>query len=84
MDTIVHAASAVRGAKKVEVAGARHLLDAIGEARPHLLYISIVGVDRHPFAYYRAKWAAEQAFEAGEVPLTIQRATQFHTCSTPC
>ena len=40
-------------------------LDAIGEARPHLLYISIVGVDRHPFAYYRAKWAAEQVFAAG-------------------
>jgi uncharacterized protein YbjT (DUF2867 family) len=79
VDTVVHAASAIRGAKKVEVAGARHLLEAIGEARPHLLYISIVGVDRHPFAYYRAKWAAEQVFAAGEVPLTVQRATQFHT-----
>ena len=79
VDTVVHAASAVKGAKKVEVTGARHLLEAIGDARPHLLYVSIVGVDRHPFAYYRAKWAAEQAFEAGAVPLTIQRATQFHT-----
>jgi len=78
-DTIVHAASAVKGAKKIEGAGARHLLEAIGDARPHLVYVSIVGVDRHPFAYYRAKWAAEQVLEAGEVPLTIQRATQFHT-----
>ena len=79
VDTVVHAATAVRGAKKVEVAGAGHLLAAIGGARPHLLYVSIVGVDRHPFAYYRAKWAAEQVLEAGQVPLTIQRATQFHT-----
>lgn len=79
VDTIVHAASAVRGAKKIEVAGGRHLLEAVGAARPHLLYVSIVGVDRHPFGYYRAKWAAEQVLEAGEVPLTIQRATQFHT-----
>ena len=37
-----------------------------------------MGVDRHPYSYYRAKWAAEQVLEAGEVPLTIQRATQFH------
>src|SRR5688500_16929539 len=41
VDTIVHAATAVRGAKKVEVAGAGHLLAAIGESRPHLLYVSI-------------------------------------------
>lgn len=79
VDTIVHAATAVRGAKKVEVAGAGHLLSAIGEARPHLLYVSIVGVDRHHFGYYRAKYGAEQVFEAGSVPFTIQRATQFHS-----
>jgi uncharacterized protein YbjT (DUF2867 family) len=80
VDTIVHAASSPRGAKKVEVDGARHLLAAIAQhgATPHLLYVSIVGVDRHPFSYYRAKWGAEQAFMAGEVPWTIQRATQFH------
>ncbi len=76
--TIVHAASSPWGAKKVEVTGAGHLLEAIGDARPHLLYVSIVGVDRHPYSYYRAKWGAEQAFMAGEVPWTIQRATQFH------
>jgi uncharacterized protein YbjT (DUF2867 family) len=78
-DVIVHAATNIRGKKKVEVGGAEHLLAAIGEARPHLLYVSIVGVDRHHFGYYRAKWAAEQVFEAGSVPLTIQRATQFHS-----
>jgi uncharacterized protein YbjT (DUF2867 family) len=78
-DVVVHAASNIRGKKKVEVGGARHLLSAIGDARPHLIYVSIVGVDRHHYSYYRAKWAAEQVFEAGEVPLTIQRATQFHS-----
>ncbi len=41
--------------------------------------MSIVGVDRHHYGYYRAKWAAEQTLEAGAVPLTIQRATQFHS-----
>ena len=78
-DVIVHAASNVRGKKKVEVGGAGHLLSAIGDAKPHLIYVSIVGVDRHHFGYYQAKWGAEQAFEAGGVPLTIQRATQFHS-----
>ncbi len=78
VDVVVHCASSPIRSQRVEVDGARHLLDAIGAARPHLLYISIVGVDRHPFSYYRAKHGAEQVFEAGPVPLTIQRATQFH------
>lgn len=44
----------------------------------HLVYISIVGVDRHPFAYYRAKYAVERLIEASSLPFTILRATQFH------
>ncbi len=78
-DVIIHSATNIRGKQKVEVGGARHLLEAIGDARPHLIYVSIVGVDQHHFGYYRAKWAAEQALDAGAVPLTIQRATQFHS-----
>jgi uncharacterized protein YbjT (DUF2867 family) len=45
---------------------------------PHLVYISIVGIDRVPTAYYRAKLRVEEVLEAGAVPLTILRATQFH------
>jgi uncharacterized protein YbjT (DUF2867 family) len=44
----------------------------------HLLYISIVGIDDFPFAYYRAKRAAEGLIEGASVPWTILRATQFH------
>jgi uncharacterized protein YbjT (DUF2867 family) len=44
----------------------------------HLIYISIVGVDRNPFPYYRAKLRSEQAVRAVGVPFTILRATQFH------
>ncbi|NSC22554.1 SDR family oxidoreductase [Streptomyces albus subsp. chlorinus] len=44
----------------------------------HLVYISIVGVDRVPFPYYKAKHAAERALEASGVPWTVLRATQFH------
>ncbi len=78
-DVVVHLASSPWRPKGIEVGGAGRLLAAIGPARPHLLYISIVGVDQHPFPYYRAKRAAEQVFEAGAVPFTILRATQFHS-----
>ncbi|MFR9674456.1 SDR family oxidoreductase [Streptomyces sp. TR06-5] len=47
-------------------------------ARPHLVYISIVGVDRIPFFYYRQKLAAERLVESSGLPWTILRATQFH------
>jgi uncharacterized protein YbjT (DUF2867 family) len=44
----------------------------------HLVYISIVGVDRIPFFYYRGKFAGERLIEASGVPWTVLRATQFH------
>jgi len=44
----------------------------------HHLALSIVGVDRLPdCGYYRAKVAQEAAIEAGAIPYTIVRATQF-------
>ena len=78
-DVIVHAATDPVRAKRVEVGGTQRLLAAARAAEvPHLLYVSIVGVDRHVFPYYKAKWATEQLVEAGGVPWTIFRATQFH------
>ncbi len=43
----------------------------------HVL-LSIVGVDRTPLPYYRAKLAQEQAARSGAGALTVLRATQFH------
>jgi uncharacterized protein YbjT (DUF2867 family) len=40
--------------------------------------VSIVGVDRHRFAYYRAKRSAELVVEGSGGRWTILRATQFH------
>lgn len=45
---------------------------------PHHVALSIVGVDRAPFDYYAGKRAQEELVEAGDVPWTILRATQFH------
>ena len=44
----------------------------------HIVTLSIVGIDGTSFGYYKAKLAQELAVEAGPVPSTIQRATQFH------
>lgn len=44
----------------------------------HHVAVSIVGIDRAPYGYYAGKAAQELAVEAGGVPWTIQRATQFH------
>lgn len=80
VSTVVHAATSPRRrTRPVDVEGTRHLLERCAAAAVgHFLFPSIVGVDRHPLRYYRAKWEAEQAVEAGPVPWTIARATQFH------
>ena len=80
-DTVVHAASSpFRRARRTEVEGTANVARAAAERSPraHVVYISIVGVDRNPFPYYRAKWEAEQALEASDAPWTLLRATQFH------
>jgi uncharacterized protein YbjT (DUF2867 family) len=58
---------------------AQHLVEAAKRAgSPHLVYISIVGIDRVPFLYYRHKLADERLLAASGLPWTVLRATQFH------
>lgn len=45
----------------------------------HVVFLSIVGVDRIPYGYYRDKVASERAIAASGIPFTILRATQFHS-----
>ncbi len=40
--------------------------------------VSIVGIDRIPFPYYRGKVEIEEAIATSGVPYTILRTTQFH------
>jgi uncharacterized protein YbjT (DUF2867 family) len=80
VDVIVHcASSAARKTWQTDVDGTRRLLDAAQRSRPapHFIYISIVGVDRHPLKYYRAKRAAEAAIEVSGLPWTVLRTTQW-------
>jgi uncharacterized protein YbjT (DUF2867 family) len=76
---IVHLASDPRHAHRVDVVGTRRLIEAAHRARaPHLVYVSIVGVDRIPWRYYGAKAVVEQDVAASGLPWTVLRATQFH------
>jgi uncharacterized protein YbjT (DUF2867 family) len=79
-EVVVHAASDPRGDPwQVDVAGTRRLVEAVDRGRlRHLVYVSIVGVDRIPYGYYRAKFAAEQVLLASGLPVTLLRVTQFH------
>jgi uncharacterized protein YbjT (DUF2867 family) len=78
-DVVVHAASNPRRkVKETEVEGARHVARAARDTGAHLVYVSIVGVDRHRYFYYRAKYAAEHVVAESGAPWSVLRATQFH------
>lgn len=76
VDTIVHCASSPRGGDEQAAA---HLIAAARRAGVgHLVYISIVGVDRVPFGYYKSKLAVEKLVEESGLSWTVLRTTQFH------
>ncbi|MFB7373604.1 SDR family oxidoreductase [Streptomyces sp. NPDC056222] len=75
VDAIVHCTNITRHDEQA----ARLLIEAAHRAGvPHLLYISIVGVDRVPLGYYRAKYAVERRIQQSGLGWTILRTTQFH------
>lgn len=78
-DLVVHAATGGGTRAKADVPGTRNLLAACKEAgTPHFFYISIVGTERIPLGYYKAKLECERVIEASGVPWSNLRATQFH------
>jgi uncharacterized protein YbjT (DUF2867 family) len=80
LDTVVDALNGgVRDPRAVLVDGLSNVTAAAAEAGVgHLVSLSIVGIERVPAGYYRAKLAQESVVRAGRVPATIVRATQFH------
>jgi uncharacterized protein YbjT (DUF2867 family) len=80
-ETIIHCASSLfRKARQTDVEGTKRLLEAAATAGvSHIVYISIVGIDRVPsYPYYRVKLETERVIEDSFVPYTILRATQFY------
>lgn len=83
VDVVVDAASTVTMSAKESTrffsTVTRNLLSAEKSAGVrHHVAVSIVGVDKAPYAYYAGKAAQERAIKEGQVPWTILRATQFH------
>lgn len=73
VDTVLHLATTLKG--RTDVTATQNLVAAATQVK-HLVFMSIVGIDRIPISYYKGKLAAEQLV-AG-LPHTILRATQFH------
>lgn len=81
-DAVVHTADSTspRRWRSMTVGGTAAVLDAARRAAtPHVVTISIVGCERVPYPYYRAKRDADELVLGGDVPATVVRATQFHT-----
>jgi len=82
MDSIIHTASATLeslAGRAVDVRGTRRLLTMAKDAgTSHVVFISIVGVDRVSYPYYRTKLRAEKVVREDLIPWSILRATQFH------
>ncbi|MFJ4098430.1 SDR family oxidoreductase [Amycolatopsis japonica] len=76
VSAIIHCASTLgRGDEQVT----RNLVEAAKRAgHPHVVYISIVGIDVIRFFYYNEKLASEKVIEESGLPWTVLRATQFH------
>lgn len=75
--TVVHLATA-NGAGDIGMA--RNLTRAARAAGVgHLVLVSIVGIDRIPLGFYRDRLRIEELARDSGVPLTVQRATQFHS-----
>ena len=86
VDAVIHCASnPFRRMRETEVGGTGRLVRAAARAGvSHVVYISIVGVDRAPsYPYYRAKLDTEGVVANSPVPHTILRATQFYDLVLP-
>lgn len=76
IDTVVHLGTSSPKGERTMI---DPLLAAAKRGRPHLLYLSIVGIDKIPMGYYRAKLEVETELVESGLPHTILRATQFHS-----
>jgi uncharacterized protein YbjT (DUF2867 family) len=77
VDVVVHCAT--QGTRDKDVTSTENLITAARKAGvAHIIYVSIVGVDRIPLPYYKTKLRVEQTLDASGVGHTVLRATQFH------
>src|SRR5688500_12944621 len=80
VDVVLHLAGGAKG----DGVAAQHLAAAAREAGvQHLVLISVIGADRMPIGYFRAKAQAERVIAESGVPYTVLRAAQLHDFVLP-
>jgi len=80
VERVVNCVGNGRDAYQTDVLGVQRLAEAARDAGvAHFFHISIVGIDRIDFEYYRYKREAEADVISSGVPYSIQRVTQFHS-----
>jgi len=78
VDAIIHCATFFEEGYATDLEGTHHLIEAArANGSPHLIYISIAGIDRSPFSYFQAKLQVEHLVEQSGLPWSILRVTQF-------
>ncbi len=79
-DAIIHCASDPANHLEVDIMGTQALLDAAGKGPDiHFIYISIAGVDRSDYPYYKSKKKVEDMIGEYGMPWSVLRTTQFHS-----
>lgn len=79
VDIVINCTGDAQNVEGTDVAGVRQLAGAAAHARvAHFVHVSIVGIDRIPFAYFQHKVTAERAVAESGVPWSVQRVTQVH------
>lgn len=79
IDTTNIATMSARTAVRFFEATARSLTRAAERAGVgHIVALSIIGIDRVPYSYYKGKIRQEEVLRDSPVPVSILRAAQFH------
>ena len=78
-NVIIHCASNPKDPQNTDVAGTSNLLRVLNKARMrHFINVSIVGVDKTDYPYYKVKTTVEGLVSKSGFPSTTLRATQFY------
>lgn len=80
VDVVLHLAG---GAKGDDIAARKLSAAAKDAGARHLILISVIGADRMPIGYFRAKAEAERAIAESGVPWTVLRVAQLHDFVLP-
>lgn len=79
IDTTNISTMSARAAMRFFEAAARNLTRAAEQAGVrHIVALSIIGIDRVPYSYYKGKIRQEEVLRDSPVPATILRTAQFH------